>query len=1043
MLLLIAGDTAADSPKPLVGVYVSEADIANAHRNIQRYDWAKREWDHIKGIADAWLEREDQWIRDMVPAKGSTFSYGTTGCPACGAAWPHFGGGMCSWDRPGRLTCPKCKREFPDPDPGSPYHDTGKGITVDGRRYYLQGVWNSWVVEQLCTAWNNENSAVRNLSLAYTLTGDRRYAHKAAIILDALAAVQPTTIGPRDFARSDDSLEGRFNHLSSIVFRTKVLQVDAYDRIGRLEELDEPSPSNPGQTMRENIVRNMLEDYLFLHVDVRDGKLETLHNHEADCVRGMLAVGMVIGNPDYIRWGLDAISYYISNTIDRDGQYYETSAGYSAFGTAVIFDMAHVAANYSPEHYPNPQRFPSPNDYPYKLNFFDSPKLAVACLRAAVDIDCAGHVPGFGNAHGSLAQVTDEQEPPVDPYMADMFLAKSTDPDIRRLAAARLVNSSVDTEGIRRSGVWCMFYAQDLDRRDAPSSLPTGPTLLGGRDLAILRSGSGADRRAALVRDGCTLPHGHDDILSLLLYGKGRDLSYEIGYGIFGTPVHVGWNQRQACHNLVVVDEDVHRPAGQFRKTPGGGVILFGQEGPVSVVEMDGLESRTGEGLSMYRRAVAQVDISAEDAYWVDVFRVVGGGQHDYIFHGSWGQDEENDFGAAGIELSKPEVWTLAGLNPAHRGASFDKPGWSWGERIVPGEFIKDMDDPSEQIGGRGWMPPPGNGYGFLHDVRTATATGPYRAEWRDLVPDDTRLRMVSLPQGETQVITALGPTLDGKHRMHYVIARRSGDAGLESRFVSVFVPYRGDCPVRSVEEVPLSPRDPMAVCVKVTLADGRVDYVLSAPDVDSRSAEIDGKVRIAFQGTYALVRTRDQQAESLHLFSGTRLECGDKSIRLPASSLEAEIVAIDENARTITINAAADGLQGRVALIRSKGSPRRSAYNIAAAKPAADGVVLSLQCLDLVQARGVLDADPVGSAISSRVPVPFGYTIGTPTRYFDGAPIRNTRTGRLSRVRSFADMKRFEIEDPSGWKTGDGFEILDFTLGDHVTIPLSARSAD
>lgn len=1038
MLLICDNTASAESLKPLIGVYISEAEIANARRNIEKYGWAKSEWDHIRKIADSWLGREDQWIRDMIPEKGSIFSYGTTGCPACGAGWPLFGKGMCSWDKPGKLTCPRCRREFPDADPDSPYYDTGKGFVIKDRHYYLQGIWNSWVIEQLSTPWNDWNSAVRNLSFAYVLTGDKRYAHKAAVIMDAIATLQPTTIGPRDFSTKPGSLEGRLNQLTSIVFRAKILQVNAYDLIGRLDELDKSSPTNPGLTMRENIVKNMLEDYLFLHIDVRNGNLDTLHNHEADSVRGMLAVGVTIGNPDYIHWGLDALSYYISNTIDRDGQYYETSAGYSEFGTSVLFSMAQIAANYSPLNYDNPERFPNPKDYPYNLNFFNDPKLAIACLRASVDIDCAGHIPGFGNRCGSLAQVTEEREPGVNAAMADLFLAKSTDSDIRSLAASRLVNSSVGSDEIRRNGVWCMFYARDLDKQETISSLPKDSTLLGGRDLSILRSGSGANRRAALMRGGCTMPHGHDDILGLLLFGKGRDLSYEIGYGIFGSPIHVGWNQRQVCHNLVVVDEDVNRPMIQFRKTPGGGTLLFGQEGPISVAEMDGIESRKGEDITMYRRAVAQIDINDEDAYWVDVFRVTGGKQHDYLFHGSWGNDEDNDFDTGGLELNKPEAWTLAGLNPEYRGASFDKPGWSWGERIAPGEYIRDMGDSSENIGGRGWVPPPGNGYAFLYDVRTASVKAPYWAEWHDLVPDDTRLRMITLPQEGTQVITALGPTLDGQHRMHYIIARRSGEAGLTSRFVSVMVPYRECCPIKEAEEIPTDSGDPMAVCVKVKLADGRVDYILSAQNADIRFNIIDGKVRIAFHGQYGFVRTRGQVAESVHLFNGTELSCGDKSVTLPAASVEAEIVAVDEKARTITIDTDTENLSHRTALIRAKGSPRRSAYDITSAKPAGNGTVINLNSLDFVLARGVLDKDPVGNAISSRVPVPFACSIGTPTRYFDGSPIRNIRTGKLSRIRSFKNMKSFEIDDPTDWKTGDGFEILDFTTGDHVSIPLS-----
>ncbi len=1043
-LLCVAAGIAEATPapaspvKPLVGVYASESDLANAKNNIARYDWAKREWNRIKEIADLWLTRDDEWIRKVVPPKGSTFSYGSTGCPICGASWGWFGKLTCSWDKPGVVTCPGCKHEFPDSDPKSPYHDSGKGFSIDGRAYYPTGVWNAWVVEQMTAGFDYDNSAIRNLAMAYALTGDQRYAHKAAVILDALATVQPTTIGPRDFTTDPNSLQGRFHQLTSIVFRAKVHQVNAYDLIGRLDELDKPSATNPGLTMRQNIVQNMLDDYLFLHMDIRGGKLETLHNHEGDCVRGMLAVGMVTGNPDYIRWGLDAISYYIGNTIDRDGQYYETSPGYSTFGTSVIFDMAQVAANYSPDHYPHPERFPNPKDYPYNLNFFNNPKLATACLRQAVDFDCAGHVPGFGNAHGSLAQIATEQEPSVNAQMADLFYAKSTDPAIRGLAASRLINSSKDKNNIARDGLWCMLYAKDLTSHQATPALPKHSTLLGGRDIAILRSGDGANRRAAFLRGGCTLPHGHDDELGLLLYGKGRDLSFEIGYGIYGTPVHFGWSARQASHNVVVVDEDAKRPDAYYRRSPGGGEILFGQEGPISVTEMDSLSSRVGDNLTMYRRAIAQIDISPDDAYWVDVFRVAGGRQHDYIFHGSWGKSLA-DFGIDGVHLIRPEAWTVAGLNPEYKDAYFDRQGRSWGERIVPGEYIKEMDDPTEKIGGRGWIPPPGNGYGFLYDVRTGKASAPWSAEWRGLEPNDTRLRMISLPQAGTQVISSLGPTLDGKHQMHYVIARRGG-ADLQSRFVSVFVPYRDGCPITKIDEIALSPTDPMAVCVKIALADGRVDYVLSATDSDKRFTAIDGKVRIAFDGQYGLVRTKDGLAQSVHLFKGTELNCGEKSASLPKAAIEGTIVSTDDATKTISIDAHADPalLIGRVALIHSQGSPREAAYVIADANTKGDQTILTLQSLDFVLARGVLETNPEGNVIHSRIPVPYSTSIGVPTRYFDGSPIRNVRTGKLDEIRTFTDMKTFAVDNPGGWKAGDAFEILDFAPGDQVSIPLS-----
>jgi hypothetical protein len=242
------------------------------------------------------------------------------------------------------VICPSCKHEFPDADPKSPYYDPDRGIIVNGKEYYLKGVWNAWVVDQMSSS-NTASAALDNLGYAYALTGDERYAHKAMVIMDALATVAPTTIGPRDFQSSRESLEGRFHYLTSIVYRVRMNQLGTYDLIGKFSELNQPSPTNPGLTYAENIKKNLLEDYLFLHFDVRNMNLTTLHNHEGDSVRAMLGVGLVTGNPDYIRWGLESLFYFIDNTVDRDGQYYETSASYSQFSASVLCDMAELAAS--------------------------------------------------------------------------------------------------------------------------------------------------------------------------------------------------------------------------------------------------------------------------------------------------------------------------------------------------------------------------------------------------------------------------------------------------------------------------------------------------------------------------------------------------------------------------------------------------------------------------------------------------------------------------------------------------------------------------
>ena len=65
--------------------------------------------------------------------------------------------------------------------------DTGTGYTdPSGKKFYFIGTYNSFVIETL-------NSALDKLTLAYALTEDAKYSAKAALILDELARIYPTS----------------------------------------------------------------------------------------------------------------------------------------------------------------------------------------------------------------------------------------------------------------------------------------------------------------------------------------------------------------------------------------------------------------------------------------------------------------------------------------------------------------------------------------------------------------------------------------------------------------------------------------------------------------------------------------------------------------------------------------------------------------------------------------------------------------------------------------------------------------------------------
>lgn len=141
---------------------------------------------------------------------------------------------MAPLQRPWKVRCPHCKTLFPtndfgafyrsgldekgvfDPkradrsllfnqehsDPNDPLHrfgvDDGEGYVEGDKRwrfigaYLIYGQWKQGILD-----------GIRALADAYTVTGDQRYAHKAAVLLDRVADLYPTFERPDMGAAGD------------------------------------------------------------------------------------------------------------------------------------------------------------------------------------------------------------------------------------------------------------------------------------------------------------------------------------------------------------------------------------------------------------------------------------------------------------------------------------------------------------------------------------------------------------------------------------------------------------------------------------------------------------------------------------------------------------------------------------------------------------------------------------------------------------------------------------------------------------------------
>ncbi len=765
-------------------------DVERALRNIERYDFLADYVANMKEQADEWLERSDEWILEMIPEPGAAFAYGFTGCPICGAKWGTWGGARCSWDNPGHVTCSN-GHVLPDaehPDPGTGY------IGEDGRIHYFVGSWNAWVVETL------QFDALRPLCLTYLLTGDERYAQKAAVIMDGIAQIYPECdAGSWDYP--SDPPSGRLCRPWYQVARVLIHYVDFYDEIFNSPALDEPSLVE-GMTRRENIEQNLLRNgaWYCYEQSLKGG----LHNGEADYIRGALAVGCVLGIDHYVDWALDGpygIRSMIANNADRDGRYYETSLSYALLARALYLTFAEPMRNYRSEAYPNGIDLYADDKF---LSFYFLPEAL---------FDCAGHWPRYGDS-GPDVRSTWPSDPifsDTDYRFAEVCYRRTTGEHRELFASALNYLAGERGEEIRasaRNDMWMLFHAADFP--DEADTAPirerlTSSDFFGQKGIGILRAGDGSNAQAALLRYGESLNHGHYDDLNLNYYALGYELTYDLGYGLGSTHSQVGWGKQTASHNLVVVDETPqHRPGSGS----GGSLLLFDEMPGLHVMEAEASAAYAAQGVDRYRRLIAMIGDGA-NRYLVDLFRVRGGSQHDYMLHALSDEVE-----VTGVELGEPEEGSLAG------------PDIRWG--ALQGNDGDIKGHPNKPY----WNPPPGNGYGFLMNPRRGAAGSTWTAEWEIEPSRQARLRAIGLPEPGTELITAWAPGIyPHLPKAAYVCARRTGQ-DLQSAYLTILEPYDRTANWHAI----LAPE----IAAMAEVSDGEVKYV-DAVDVALFQAQAAG----------------------------------------------------------------------------------------------------------------------------------------------------------------------------------------------------------
>jgi hypothetical protein len=287
----------------------------------------------------------------------------------------------------------------------------------------------------------------------------------------------------------------------------------------------------------------------------------------------------------------------------------------------------------------------------------------------------------------------------------------------------------------------------------------SAPRLWSGLGHAALGAGKDAAQFQVHLNWSGAFGHSHADNGSIILFAHGKELLSDLGYT---HTKYRNWTVNTASHNAVVVDERSQEFGSKSKPTTGN--LLHYDDRHPQVRWMDLDASPAYPQCSVYRRRIIHVHADAGRDYVVDVFDVEGGKTHDWFLHGS--ADEEGVL-ETGVPFDTP-VETLV-------------PEWG-GRGVYESEL--DLDTKGERF----------HAYGFLRDIVSAPAHGPWTATWR--YGEGGGLRSHLFPQEGTTLYRFAAPAIRGaqeldanldKHRRHGILQRRVGGP---SRFIAVHEPF-------------------------------------------------------------------------------------------------------------------------------------------------------------------------------------------------------------------------------------------------------------
>jgi len=509
-----------------------------------------------------------------------------------------------------------------------------------------------------------------------------------------------------------------------------------------------------------------------------------------------------------------------------------------------------------------------------------------------------------------------------------------------------------------------------------------------------------ANTNALSIYYGYKGGHGHFDRLNIDVFANQAPVTPDLGYpdamNDFVSGIYT-WSKNTISHNTVVVDAKK-----QVGNVPGT-VEMFVDSPFARAIDVEA--KGTYPQCSSYRRNVIMIDCDAGHSYYVDVFTVVGGKEHDYSLHGLPGT-----FEMIGGQWSEAREGTLAGKD-VPLGKIYDEPAME--EKGYKGGFSHYA----------------GSGFQHLFHVQEHRG-GQWVAQWKyQDKPAHLRLRVLDQLGQEVMLCDARVSPIKFPAILKYIIARRQGEQELSSRFVSVIEPYGDDAFIKEATVLKLGTGQGVAVLIERT--NGKRDVVIYDPqgsekELNGVDVKTDAREAVVTIGTSGKV-------ERVFQAGGTYLSCKGQRFASPPM-VQGRVVGVDRNKCQIRVRLEEDAaveprmLAGRV--VHFVNELRRTAHPIASARMEGNDLVLTTRD-DVTVGRAMIESADAQS-VATTTPMP-------PLPICRGVSATNSQGQISCLIREVADGKILfdkPLSADQAFKRGEDLWLINVGTADRLEVP-------